>query len=62
VSAPPDATVAEKFHAELHERAGHCGHCGKRKCPGRKQHSVLPDKLKTDDVLAAMEAASGERP
>ena len=39
---------------ELHERTGYCGHCGTRKCPERKLWSNLPEKMKTDDVLAAI--------
>jgi hypothetical protein len=47
--AASDAIV-ERLHAE----AGYCGHCGKKKCPGRKKHSELPDRLPVDVVLAAI--------
>jgi hypothetical protein len=39
-------------HSE-HDVAGLCGHCGKRTCAGRQGHSVLPDRLSRDDVIAA---------
>lgn len=58
VATPDPQTVpqlADKVFAELHERAGVCGHCGKRKCLQRKSWSSLPDTLKTSDVLAAVE-------
>lgn len=57
---PEEKTVGQKLLDELHERAGICGHCGNRKCLGKKQWSNLPDELKTDDVLAAIKAATGE--
>lgn len=47
--------LAEKVVNKLHELAGYCGHCGKKKCAGRAQYSKLPTMLKTDDVLAAIE-------
>lgn len=39
---------------ELHRLAGRCGHCGKRKCAGKKENSRLPDNLKLADVLKAI--------
>ena len=55
-----DMSVADKFVAALHELAGICGHCNKRKCAGRKSNSRLPEKLNTDDVLEAIQRATGE--
>ena len=43
----------ERFFTALHAVVGICGHCGKRKCAGRKEHSVLPKILSLDDVVAA---------
>jgi hypothetical protein len=57
-----DRTPAERILDHLHERAGLCGHCGLRKCPGKKAHSILPETLKTSTVLAAIKAATGEEP
>lgn len=57
---PEEKSVGQKLLDELHERAGYCAHCGAQKCAGKKQWSKLPDKLKTDDVLAAIKAATGE--
>ena len=48
----------EKFWAALHESVGRCGHCGNRICEGQKDHSILPDRLKTEDVVAAMRRAT----
>lgn len=48
---------SEKFWAALHESVGRCGHCGNRVCDGRKAHSILPDRLRTEDVVAAMKRA-----
>lgn len=38
----------------IHEHSGICGHCGKRNCSGRKSNSILPTKLPTNIVLAAI--------
>ena len=46
----------EAIVRRLHERIGICGHCGKRKCGGRADHSTLPEKARIDDVLAAINA------
>lgn len=43
--------------AALHELVAHCGHCGKRSCPGRRSHSTLPESVATDDVFRALEKA-----
>lgn len=55
-------TTAERILDYLHERVGVCGHCGLKKCLGKKQHSILPETLKTKTVLAAIKAATGEEP
>lgn len=47
--------IQEAIIEALHQRCGYCGHCGKKKCGGKKENSRLPDKLKTDDVLWAIE-------
>jgi hypothetical protein len=57
-----DRTPAERILDQLHERAGICGHCGLKKCLGKKSHSILPETLKTSVVLAAIKAATGEEP
>lgn len=49
-----DDALRAKILQRLHDIAGLCGHCGKRKCGGRTGHSILPERLKTDDVLAAI--------
>jgi hypothetical protein len=51
------ADAAEKIVNNLHELAGYCGHCGKKKCAGRAQYSKLPATLRTADVLTAIETA-----
>ena len=50
----------DKILCELHELCGECGHCGKRECEGRKSHSVLPEMLKRNDVILAIERAFAE--
>ncbi len=55
-------TPAERILDYLHEKAGYCGHCGLKKCPGKRAHSILPDKLSTAVVLAAIKSATGEEP
>ena len=52
--------LKEKVFTELHNLCGLCGHCGKRKCGGREQHSVLPKSLPTNDVILAIERAFKE--
>ena len=52
----PNVVVARIIDA-LQEQFGVCGHCGKRKCPGRKSWSRLPDKLLTEDLLDILNAA-----
>lgn len=47
---------------ELHERAGICGHCGKRDCPDRSAYSKLPATLSLQTVLGAMEKVLGVKP
>lgn len=49
--------VETKIHNELHNAFGKCGHCGKRDCEGRKNNSVLPNKLVTRIVLAIVQDA-----
>lgn len=58
----PDRTPAERILDYLHDKTGLCGHCGLKKCPGKKQHSILPEALKTSTVLAAIKHATGEEP
>lgn len=58
----PVLSPAERILDYLHAKAGLCGHCGKKKCLGKRQHSTLPEILKTDVVLAAIKAATGEEP
>lgn len=55
-------TVAERILDALHASSGNCGHCGAKKCAGKKQHSILPETLKTNAVLAAIKKATGEEP
>lgn len=52
----------KRFWNYLHEKLGRCGHCGNKKCEGRKAHSILPDKIPVGDVVAAVAFAkeSGE--
>ena len=41
------ATIVDK----LHEEFGVCGHCGKRECAGRKDHSILKGNVPIEKVL-----------
>lgn len=41
----------------LHELVGICGHCGKKKCPGKQSHSTLPAEIPTTDVMEAARRA-----
>ena len=43
----------QKFFHALHEIVGVCGHCGKRKCAGKASHSILPETISLDNVIAA---------
>ena len=49
--------TSDDVYAALHEVAGICGRCGKKKCPGRKQHSQLPDKVSMAQVVRALQIA-----
>ena len=49
--------MKDSIFVELHALCGLCGHCGKRSCPDRKNYSVLPETLKRDDVILAIERA-----
>lgn len=53
-------TIGVQLLDELHKRVGICGHCGKKTCAGKAQYSILPDRLKKDDVLAAIREVTGE--
>ena len=46
--------IWERAVDALHKSSGICGHCGKKKCAGKQSHSTLPNRLSTDDVLAAL--------
>ena len=52
-------SVSDAIIMRLHEEVGYCGHCGKKKCLGRKQHSMLPEKLPLNAVLAAILTGCG---
>jgi hypothetical protein len=41
----------------LHEKVGYCSHCGKRSCMLRRERTTLPDKLDTELVIKAVDAA-----
>lgn len=47
--------VVDDILASLHEKFGVCGHCGKKSCAFKQSYSTLPEKLKTSDVIAAIE-------
>lgn len=47
--------------AHLHEVAGVCTHCGKRKCPLRANGSTVTRAIHPDELLAAMTAAAKRR-
>ncbi len=42
----------------LHDAVGICGHCGKKKCAGRKENSRIVRPITPDQLTAAFEAAS----
>jgi hypothetical protein len=50
--------TAEDVYAALHEVVGICGHCGKKKCPGRKQHSQLPGSVSMNQLDRALRIAA----
>ena len=49
--------TANDVYEALHELVGRCGHCGNRKCPHRKGHSVLPGSVSMETVHAALRMA-----
>lgn len=49
--------TSDDVYAALQEVAGICGHCGKKRCPGRKQHSQLPDAISMAHVVRALQIA-----
>lgn len=59
-------TFDEAFWNDLHASIGVCGHCGKRRCPGRGSHTVLPKNFPFSDVTEALrvahEAVDAEEP
>ena len=44
----------------LHEEFGVCGHCGKRDCAGRKDHSVLRGNVPIEKVLGIINGLVAE--
>lgn len=53
--------VRDAVFAHMHEEIGVCGHCGTRKCAGRKGHSKLPESIPLDTLVAAFNLADGSR-
>lgn len=49
-----DYEIKERIVTRLHERAGICNHCGKKKCAGKSENSRLPNTLAVEDVLWAI--------
>lgn len=49
--------IKDAIITELHVLTGLCGHCGKRRCPGKKSSSFLPGSIKTDEVIHAIDVA-----
>jgi len=45
----------EQILNRLHESVGICGHCGKRECPHRRKHSVLPEAITLPEILKAID-------
>jgi hypothetical protein len=55
-TTPP---LLDRFIDKCHELYGICGHCGKRKCPARQEHSKLPQWcVDAIDLLKVVEAAA----
>ena len=61
-SEPQESRPADKirdaFIDKLHEMVGICGHCGKRKCPGRAQHSRIPETISKWAIIDAINYAT----
>lgn len=49
--------IKDAIITELHNNAGLCGHCGKRKCHNKKLNSFLPGSIKTDEIIHAIDVA-----
>lgn len=53
--------VEEEVIDALHEECAVCGHCGKKTCVGKKEHSTLPYMLNSSNVLEAIKKVFDKR-
>lgn len=60
VSEAQAERVFAEFWSEVHNRAGVCGHCGKKKCHGKEDHSILPDSISFDVLRDSVREVSAK--